>query len=64
MISLLDFEKSYDRINWSFLKETMQRMGFSDSWIRGRSDLYISAHNQILLASDMGERFAISRSVK
>ena len=28
-VLLLDFEKAYDRVDWSFLEETMQRMGFS-----------------------------------
>ena len=27
-VLLLDFEKAYDRVDWSFLEETMQWMGF------------------------------------
>ena len=63
-VLLLDFEKTYDRVDWSFLEETMQRMGFPDAWIRGVSALYRSAHSRVLLAGDRGERFSISRSVR
>lgn len=30
---LLDFEQAYDRVNWTFLHQTMERMGFSPTWI-------------------------------
>ena len=42
----------------------MGRMGFPLGWIRGVSALYRSAHSQVLLAGDRGERFALSRSVR
>ena len=63
-ILLLDFEKAYDQVDWSFLEEVMRRMGFPEGWIRGISALYRSAHSQVLLAGDKGERFPISRSVR
>lgn len=28
-----DFSKAYDRIEWCFLEEVMQRKGFCDKWI-------------------------------
>ena len=29
-----DITKAYDRLEWSFLEETMKRMGFHSKWIR------------------------------
>jgi hypothetical protein len=29
----LDIGKAYDRINWSYLKDVMHKMGFSSKWI-------------------------------
>ena len=63
-ILLLDFEKAYDRVDWTFLEAAMLRMGFPPVWIRGVSALYRTAHSQVLLAGDRGERFALSRSVR
>jgi len=29
----LDISKAYGRIDWSYLKDVMHKMGFSDKWI-------------------------------
>lgn len=29
----LDISKTYDRVEWSFLRHTMERLGFSNKWI-------------------------------
>lgn len=33
VVLLLDFEKAYDRVNWSFLEATMSKLGFSNLWV-------------------------------
>ncbi|OMP00911.1 reverse transcriptase [Corchorus capsularis] len=30
----IDLAKAYDRVNWSFLRDTLREFGFSDKWIR------------------------------
>lgn len=33
VIMKLDFEKTYDKVQWSFLAEIMKKKGFPDKWI-------------------------------
>lgn len=46
---LLDFEKTYDRVNWRFLKETMAHMGFSEKWVNLVMTLYSKATTCVTL---------------
>ena len=39
-ILLLDFEKAYDRVDWSFLRGTMEKLGFPNQWLTVVSTLY------------------------
>jgi hypothetical protein len=32
MILKLDFEKAYDKVKWSFLRQTLRTKGFSPIW--------------------------------
>ena len=32
VIYKIDFEKAYDKVNWSFLQQTLRMKGFSDKW--------------------------------
>ena len=29
----LDLSKAYDRVDWRFLEQVMQKMGFADQWV-------------------------------
>ena len=32
VILKIDFEKAYDKVNWSFLQQTLRMKGFSSEW--------------------------------
>lgn len=64
VILLLDIEKAYDRVNWSFLKETMKKLGFSKNWINSTSTLYEGGKSSIIINRQKLEQFDICRGVK
>lgn len=41
----LDFEKTYDRVDWDFLEGTLAKLGFALRWVRG-----VSPSTDLLLA--------------
>ena len=53
-ILLLDFEKAYDRVDWSFLEGTMEQMGFSTKWIKAVSTMYCNASSKVLIGGGKG----------
>jgi hypothetical protein len=61
---LLDFEKAFNRIEWSFLFEALAKLGFCPKWIRWVSSLYSSASSTIKLNGIEGSAFPLARSVK
>ena len=63
-ILLLDFEKTYHRVDWSFLEGTMQKMGFANRWINGVSSLYKSATSKVMVAGGKEPAFKLSRLVR
>ena len=63
-ILLLDFEKAYDRVDWSFLRGTMEKLGFPNQWLTAVSALYNSATSRVLVDGELGQAFVISRSVR
>lgn len=42
----LDISKAYDRAEWSFLKEIMEKMGFDSDWVGFADEM---CHYSILL---------------
>ena len=61
---LLDFEKAYDRVNWTFLKHTMARMGFNDTWIRQVMSLNANAAAAVIVNGEQSRTFNLQRSVR
>lgn len=61
---LLDFEKAYDRVNWSFLQQTMQTMGFHDTWIKRVMSLNLNASATVVVNGEQSKTFRLQRSVR
>ncbi len=64
VLLLLDFEKTFDKIEWSFLSEALAKLGFCPKWIRWVSSLYTSASSTIKLNGVEGNAFPLARSVR
>ena len=61
---LLDFEKAYDRVNWTFLKLTMARMRFQPTWIRQVMSLNENAAAAVIVNGEQSKTFQLRRSVR
>jgi hypothetical protein len=40
VLLMLDFEKAYDKVKWSFLQQTLQIKGFDPKWCEWIEKLY------------------------
>ena len=61
---LLDFEKAYDRVSWTFLKQTMGKMGFAEIWIQRVMSLNLNASAAIIVNGEQSKTFKLQRSVR
>jgi hypothetical protein len=61
---LLDFEKAYDRVSWTFLEKTMEKMGFADTWIHRVMSLNRNASATIIVNGEQSQAFNLQRSVR
>lgn len=61
---LLDFKKAYDRVKWTFLKQTMERMGFGITWINQVMSLNTNASTTIIVNGKQTRTFKLQRSVR
>lgn len=60
---LLDFEKAYDRVSWTFLKHTMDKMGFHDKWINQVMSLNMNAAASVVVNGEQSKTFKLQRSI-
>ena len=61
---LLDFEKAYDRVNWTFLRQAMEKMGFHNTWIQQVMSLNESASAAVIVNGEQSKTFKLQRSVR
>ena len=61
---LLDFEKTYDRVNWTFLRMVMAKMGFHSTWIQQVMSLNENATASVIVNGEISKTFRLQRSVR
>lgn len=64
MILLIDFEKAFDSISWSFLRKAMVYFNCGQSLIRWVSTLYNKAESWVIQNSHLGESFMLGRGCR
>ncbi|KAK1614885.1 hypothetical protein QYE76_020402 [Lolium multiflorum] len=60
----LDFEKAYDRVNWSFLREVLLRKGFNPGWVHRVLSLVSGGQTAITINGEVGNYFRNGRGVR
>lgn len=63
-IVLLDQEKAFDRVSWSYLKGIVKTFGFGGGFRRWIDILYSDAESSLKINNFVGEGFAIRRGVR
>jgi hypothetical protein len=60
----LDMHKAYDRIEWTFLKEMMLRLGFHSQWVDLIMECVTSVSYSIRVNSELTEEFFPTRGIR
>jgi hypothetical protein len=63
ILLLLDFEKTFDYIEWGFLFKVLKKLGFSITWTKWVSTFYWMASSKIKVSDEIGNPFHFSTSV-
>jgi hypothetical protein len=64
LVLKLDFEKSYDRVDWEFLEEVLVKKGFHPIWIGWVMQYVKDGHLPININGEKGAYFGTSRGVR
>ncbi|GBG79346.1 hypothetical protein CBR_g29496 [Chara braunii] len=63
-ITMLDLEKAYDRVNWSFVLATLDHMNFGPCYRRWVQELYMDTTTTILVNGHQSLLFSRTRSLR
>jgi Reverse transcriptase (RNA-dependent DNA polymerase) len=59
-----DIYKTFDSLNWVFIKECLAVRGFSYTWITWIQKLVLQGHSQVILNSMAGRRIILKRGAR
>ena len=60
----LDQEKAFDRVEWSFLIATLEKMGFGPSFVQWIRTFYTRPQSSVLVNGYLSENLSLSRGVR
>jgi hypothetical protein len=60
----LDFEKAYDRVSWSFLREVLRQKGFESGYIHRNMQLVEGGQTAIAINGEVGPFFRNKSGVR
>lgn len=60
----LDQEKAFDRVEWSFMRQTLQSMGFGDSFVSWVDLFYNNVRSFVNVNGYLSQPFFLSRGVR
>ncbi len=60
----IDFERAFNYVNWTFLKDLLEARGFGDSWLYWIDSLLHSASAAVLLNGVPGKTFNYERGLR
>jgi hypothetical protein len=60
----IDFEKVYNKINWSFVQQTLRMKGFSPKWCQWVASFVEGGHMGIRVNDQDGTKFQTKKGVR
>nr|KAJ0217194.1 hypothetical protein LSAT_V11C300153710 [Lactuca sativa] len=60
----VDFDKSFDYVNWSFLDSTLMQMGYGEKWCNWIRGCLTTARSSVLVNGAPTKEFALQRGVR
>ena len=60
----LDMMKAYDRLEWTYLKAMMEKLGFAQSWIQIVMNMVQSVKFSVLFNGEKLEQFTPTRGIR
>jgi hypothetical protein len=63
LILKIDFEKAYDKINWSFVQQTLRMKGLSPKWCQWVASFVEEGHVGVKVNDQVGKNFQTKNGV-
>lgn len=64
LILKLDFEKAYDKVNWSFLQQALRVKGFSCFWCKWIENIVSGGSVRVKVNDDIGQFFQTKKGLR